>query len=323
MTPRARAIASRAGRVVTLAAMAGACIFLVRRLDVARLGAALAAASLPLVALAAAVNLGQVGVRALFLRALLAPVCAVPWARLCRYNLALFAANNLLPARAGEWVRIELLRSREDVPRAASLAVALVEKVLDAIALLLLALPLPLLLPGLPRSAVAAMWLLGAGGLVALVAAWALARWGERSTGRLGQLARGAAAVRRGRSLAGALGWSLASHAVDAIAIAICLAALDLHLPAASSLLVLLAVTLVLALPSAPAGMGSLEVGAVAALRLLGVDEARALAFALIYHAMQVVPVTALGMNGIRLAARRAALDPGRPDEARASDLPA
>jgi uncharacterized membrane protein YbhN (UPF0104 family) len=121
----------------------------------------------------------------------------------------------------------------------------------------------------------------------------------------VGQWARGAAALRRGRSLAGALGWALASHAVDALAIALCLAALHLHLPPASSLLVLLAVTLVLALPSAPAGMGSLELGAVAALRLLGVDEARALAFALVYHAMQAVPVTALGMREIRLAARR------------------
>jgi uncharacterized membrane protein YbhN (UPF0104 family) len=323
VTPRGRAIAGRAARYVILTVIAAACVFFVRRLDVARLGSALASASLPLVALAAVVNLAQVGVRALFLRALLAPVRAVPLVRLCRYNLAMFAANNLLPARAGEWVRIELLRSNEDVPRAASLAVALVEKVLDAIALLLLALPLPFLLPGLPRSVVAAMSLLGAAGLIALSAAWALARWGERAGGRLGQLARGAAAIRRGRSFAAALGWSLASHATDAVAIVICLAALHLHVPAATSLLVLLAVTLVLALPSAPAGMGSLELGAVAALRLLGVDEARALAFALVYHAMQVVPVTVLGMYEVRRATRRAQLVSDQRHDEPASDLSA
>jgi uncharacterized membrane protein YbhN (UPF0104 family) len=148
------------------------------------------------------------------------------------------------------------------------------------------------------------MRLLGVGGLVALAAAWALARWGERATGWLGQLARGAAVVRRGRSFGAALAWALLSHVVDAAAIAICLGALGLHLPPAAPLLVLVAVSLVLAFPSAPAGIGSLEVGAVAALRLLGVDEAHALAFALVYHAMQVIPVTLLGMNGIRLAAR-------------------
>jgi uncharacterized membrane protein YbhN (UPF0104 family) len=306
MSPHTRAVLGRAARVVALAALAVACILFVRRLDAAPLLAALASASLPLVALAAAVNLAQVGVRALFLRALLAPMQTVGLWRLCRYTLAMFAANNLLPARAGELVRIELLRSREQVPPSAAVAVAMVEKVLDAIAVLLLALPLPLLLPHLPRSVSLVIGLLGAGGPIALASAYAVARWGERANGWLGQFARGAAVVRQGRSLSAALGWALLSHVVDAAMIALCLAALDLHLPLASSLLVLLAVTLVLALPSGPAGIGSLELGAVAALRLLGVDEARALAFALVYHAIQVIPVTVLGMNGVRLAARGA-----------------
>ncbi|HZS40387.1 MAG TPA: lysylphosphatidylglycerol synthase transmembrane domain-containing protein [Polyangia bacterium] len=305
MTPRTRALLVRAVRAAALAVVALACARFVRRLDVSRLGAALVSASVPLVALAAAVNLLQVGVRALFLRALLAPVRAVGLWPLCRYNLALFAGNNLLPARAGELVRIELLRSCEGVPPSTSLVVAVVEKVLDVIALLLLALPLPLLVPGLPRSISTGLGLLGAGGLIALAAAYALARWGARAPGRLGRLARGAAVVRRGRSSAEALGWSLLSHAVDAAAIAICLAALDLRLPAGAALLVLLAVTLALALPSGPAGLGSLELGAVAALRLLGVDETRALAFALVYHAMQVIPVTLLGLNGLRRTAIR------------------
>lgn len=301
-----RALAGRVARALVLAAVALACVLLARRLDPARLRAALASASLPLVALAAAVNLAQLAVRALFVRALLAPVRLVGLARLYRYNLALFAGNNLMPARAGEWVRIELLRLEEGVPRSASLAVALVEKVLDAVALLLLALPLPLLVPSLPRAASRVALALGAAGVAALGATWALATFGARAPGWWGRLARGAAVVRRGRALAAALGWSLASHAVDVAAIVVCLAALRLEVPTAAALVVLLGVTLVLALPSAPAGVGSLEVGAVAALRLVGVDEARALAFALVYHAMQVVPVTVLGLWPLRRAVARA-----------------
>ncbi|MCU1283485.1 MAG: hypothetical protein JWM53_7031, partial [bacterium] len=114
------------------------------------------------------------------------------------------------------------------------------------------------------------------------------------------------------RSLGAALGWSLLSHAVDAVAIAICLAALHLELPAAASLLVLLGVTLVLALPSPPAGIGSLELGAVAALRLCGVDQERALAFALVYHAMQVVPITLLGILPLRRVSREHGAEAGR-----------
>ena len=307
MTPKTHALLRRAARVVALLTLALACVLFVRRLDVARLRAALALAALPLAALAAAVNLAQVGLRALLLRALLAPVQSVGLARLFRYTLAMFAANNLLPARAGELVRIELLRVHEQVPSSSSIAVAMVEKVFDAIAILLIALPLPLILPDLPRSVSVVMALLGAGGLIALAAAYALARWGEHKNGRLGQFARGAAVLRRGHSFGAALGWALLSHLVDAVVIAICLAALDLHLPWGASLLVLLAVTMILALPSGPAGVGSLEVGAVAALRILGVAPERALAFALVYHVIQVAPVTLLGLSGIRLATRSAA----------------
>ncbi len=293
-------LARRLLRLVVLAGVAAACVVLLRRLDLAHLGRALASASLPLVAVAIALNLVQLVARALLLRVLLTPLRSVGVWRLYRYNLALFAANNLLPARAGEWVRIELLFRREAVPRSASLAVAVVEKVIDALALLALALALPLLLRELAPSLTAISWLLGAAGVAGLVAVAVLARRGGKASGVWAQLARGAAAARDPRSLAAAIGWALASHLVDAAGIAVCLAALGIALPPAASLVVLLAVTTVLALPSAPAGVGSLEVGAVAALRLLGVDEARALAFALVYHAMQVVPVTLLGLVALR-----------------------
>jgi uncharacterized membrane protein YbhN (UPF0104 family) len=292
----------RVASAAVLLALAVACVLFVRRLDAAKLVAALLSASVPVVLLAATLNLLKVGVRSLFLRALLAPLRQVGLARLCRYNLAMFATNNLLPARAGELVRIELLRAHEGVPPSASVAVALIEKVLDAIALLVLALPLPLLLPDLPRSVSRVLLVLGAAGPIALCACWALARWGEHATGFVGRLARGAAVVRRADRIGAAFGWALLSHLVDAAMIALCLAALDLRLPLAASPLILLAVTLALTLPSAPAGLGTLEAGAVAALHLLGVDDTRALAFALIYHAIQVVPVTLLGLPGIRAA---------------------
>jgi uncharacterized membrane protein YbhN (UPF0104 family) len=293
----------RLGRVLAVIAVAAACVLLFRRLDPARVGAALASASWSLVALAAALNLLQVGLRSLLLQAMLAPLRAVAVARLCRYNLAMFAANNLLPARAGELVRIHLLRARESVPAEAGLAVALVEKLLDAVALLLIALPLPLLLPALPRPVSFTTLACGVGGLVGLGAAWWVARSADGEGGRWARFAHGAAVVGRPRAFAAALGWSLASHLLDGVAIAVCLAALHLRLAPAAPLVVLLAVTMVLALPSLPGGVGALEVGAVVALRLLGVEPERALAFALVYHAMQVVPVTLLGLDGMRLAA--------------------
>src|SRR5262249_18399342 len=105
---RVQRMSRRVVRVALLAALVVACVLFVRRLDGTRLAAALRSASLPVVLLAAATNFLQIGVRSLFLGALLAPLRQVGLWRLCRYNLAMFAANNLLPARAGELVRIEL-----------------------------------------------------------------------------------------------------------------------------------------------------------------------------------------------------------------------
>ena len=72
--------------------------------------------------------------------------------------------------------------------------------------------------------------------------------------------------------------------------------AVGLHLPLGPTLFVLLAVNLALALPVAtPANLGTLEVGAVLALLELGVPKGQAVAFALSYHLLQIIPVAVIG----------------------------
>ncbi len=281
---------------MAIVAVAVACVILVRHLDLPAVAHAFAGASLPLLAAAAAVNLVQVWQRSLALKAMLAPVRAVGVCRLARYNFAMYAGNNLFPGRAGEVVRVHLLRAREGVPPSTTVAVALVEKVFDGIALLLLALPVPLLFPTLPRSAALGLWLLGAGGLLGLLGFWAIARYGLRRTGRSRQFAEGAQVVRRPGPFAAALGLSLLAHATDGAMVALCMAAVGIHFPPAAPLLVLLGVAIFLAVPSTPSGIGALEIGAVLALRFLGVAEERAFAFAILYHLIQLVPVTVIGL---------------------------
>jgi uncharacterized membrane protein YbhN (UPF0104 family) len=299
VTQKQRRALSIALRAAAIAAVAVGGFLLARRLDLRRVGAALLDASLPLVAAAAALNLVQVLWRALCLRAMLAPTRLIPTASLVRYNLAMYAANNLLPGRAGELVRIQLLASREGVPATTTAAVALIEKVFDVVALLLLVLPLPWLLPGLPPSVARAMVGLGALGAAALAGSFAVARWGARAGGWIPRFARGAEAVRRPRPFAAALGWSRVANAPDAAEVVVCLYAVGIHVPAAASLLVLLAVAVALSVPSTPSGFGAMELSAVAALGMLGVPAERALAFGLVYHVMQLLPVTVLGLEGI------------------------
>jgi uncharacterized membrane protein YbhN (UPF0104 family) len=287
---------TRALRIAAVLAVAAACVALVRRMDLHAMGAALQTASVPLVAAAAALNLVQVWQRSLALRAMLAPVHRVGSWRLLRYTFAMYAGNNIFPGRAGELVRIYLLKTRENVPPSSSMAIALVEKVFDVVALLLLALPLRWLLPAMPRSVSVALLLLGVVGFAALTAMWLIARFGHQAAGRWGEFARGAAAVRNPGLFAKVLGLLFSAHFTNAAMVALCMAAVRIHVAVAAPLLVLLGIAVLLAVPSTPSGIGALELGAVTALRLLGVADEQALAFAVIYHAIQFVPVTLIGL---------------------------
>jgi len=53
-------------------------------------------------------------------------------------------------------------------------------------------------------------------------------------------------------------------------------------------------------MPTTPAHVGAFEVGALVALRALGVPEEAGLAFALVYHALQSLPLAIIGLVELR-----------------------
>jgi uncharacterized membrane protein YbhN (UPF0104 family) len=300
-----RALAT-ALRVLSALAVVAACAWFLRRLDLTRVGHAIAGASLPLVLAAATVNLVHLGFRALRLRVLLAPERPVGVARLFRYNLVAIAASNLFPARAGEVLRVWLLKAHEKIPATTSVAVFLVEKAFDLLALLALAAPLPWLLPSLPPSVAHSILLLGGLAVVAAAVLLVASRLGsKRPGGRLDRFARGAAVVRRPGTFALALATSLAAWLTDTFEVLLILWAVHANVPAAAAPLILLTLNMALAVPSTPAQLGAFELGAAVALELLGVDPERALAFAVLYHGMQVLPTTLLGIAGMGLSGLR------------------
>jgi uncharacterized membrane protein YbhN (UPF0104 family) len=121
--------------VVRLAVVAGVVAgfaLLLRGLDRTALAASFGQANFGTVALAAATSFLLMFWKALRLRAMLAPVASVGAARLYRYTVISCAASTLLPARAGEIVRVWLLVRRDGVPGRAAATVAATEKVFDA-----------------------------------------------------------------------------------------------------------------------------------------------------------------------------------------------
>jgi uncharacterized membrane protein YbhN (UPF0104 family) len=202
------------------------------------------------------------------------------------------AGNNVLPLRAGE-----LVRTRETVAAGyplAQVAIAQVaEKVIEAASLVAFAAPVLALHVG-SRVALLAACLLLAG---AMLARWTARRFHVEP-----------------RQLVVSLAWSLAADAVEVAIVAVGLHGLGLPAGLVPSVTVFAGVNLAIALPSTPGNIGALEAGAALPLIALGVDREAAVAFALVYRAVQWLPVT---LAGAIVWARRAIVS--QPSRARAS----
>jgi predicted dehydrogenase/uncharacterized membrane protein YbhN (UPF0104 family) len=270
------------------------------------------------ITLAAAVNLGAVYAMAGRWRALLHPLAPLV-TRLEAFKAMLmgFAVSIVVPARAGELARAEWLGRRTGLPRATILGSIVLDALVNAAGLFcgIALLPLVINLPGWLHSGI---WLAvlvfaaAASGVFFLRPKAGLPTPNGAATpgGRVvvalaGFLARarlGLAAVRDRRALARSFGASLLAWLLEIYVILFTLRAFDIHVSFAVSLLTLMAVNLALVVPFAPpANLGTLELGATLALMEGGIPKEQALAFALAYHFLQVIPI---GIGGLTLAGR-------------------
>jgi len=283
-------------RIAAIAAVVAGVVWMLRGIDRVALGDALARAAIWPLVIAAAINFGLIGCKAVAWRILLGPAYPVATRRLVGYTITSCAASAILPLRAGELVRVWLLRDRDGVPTSHAAAVAVAEKLLDVVAMLILVAPMPWLVRDLPA---ALGWWIG-GLALAVIAALAGLRWAARSArdpdSWLGRFLAATTVVHRPRTFATVVAVLVASWLIDLAMIDLVLWAVGVDLPVGAGVLVLFGVNLTIAIPSTPGQLGALELGAVVALQLLHVDRERSLAFALLYHALQVIPIVVVGL---------------------------
>jgi uncharacterized membrane protein YbhN (UPF0104 family) len=323
-TPRSAALpASALGRwprpaLVALAAAAGlgGAALTLRDLDPGSLARALGRADLGLLlAGLAAVQAASVA-KALRWRAILAP-SRPPLGLLVALIFVGQFANNLLPTRAGDLARIELLARAADVDRPAALTTIAAEKLLD---LLLLGLLFVALLPGVPalpqldRPRLLAAAVLGGALLVAIAAGLArapgLVRGVDARIGRLlARLALGARALRTPRGALQAVGWSLAAWLLGGLANVWTLAALGVDRPWLPGALLLLVLYAGLPIPALPGRIGLHQALALAALAPFALGDGVALGVALVIYLDAIVLPTLLGGAALYWLGRRL----GRP----------
>jgi uncharacterized protein (TIRG00374 family) len=231
-----------------------------------------------------------------------------------------YMANNVLPLRAGELVRIyaaaRRLRATEPLTATEAFwlvaATVVIERVMDSLAIVLILGILVFLIPvpaGVEWGA-AVLLTIDVVGVALLVTAARAPQLGRRLvaafTGRWPRLARMALAMfdtaLRGldgvRSPAHAVriaGWTVVIWTLSAAAAWAMLRAVHLDLAFIAGWVVLAFVGLGISVPSAPGYLGVWHFAAKLALEIFGVASSASVAYALVYHASAVLPVTLVG----------------------------
>jgi uncharacterized protein (TIRG00374 family) len=244
-----------------------------------------------------------------------------PFGALWRSTAIGMMANNLVPARAGEIARAYALTRQTGVPFATSVASLAVDRLFDMLVLLLLAV-VAFVDPAFPREARIAGQTLGhlAQGSVALVVVLlaglyvlaffpsTLVRAFELFARRVSPTieARGKIALVRfseglivlrtpGRFVA-VLAWTIAHWLLNAFAFWIGFKAVGISLPFSSALFLQALIAVGVALPSAPGFFGFFEKLATVGLGIYGVPAALATSWAIGFHILSFIPITAIGL---------------------------
>jgi uncharacterized protein (TIRG00374 family) len=266
-----------------------------------------------LAALAASVAIRIVRWRYLF------PAATRPPARAAMRALLVGELFNIvLPLRAGELVRVVALHREARTSRPEALGTTMVERLLDALVLLLLLLGV---LPFAPEiswlgTAVVILAVAGVGALAGILALW---RYQARPLGFLlrplgwlpgfsaARTASAAESLLRGfrglRDLrAGLVALSLTAACWLAVALSYWLAMRGLGLEPGydAALLVVVATTFSLVIPSLPASVGVFEAATIVSLDPFGVDDSRALGYAVILHVFSYFPFVVAGLVALR-----------------------
>lgn len=232
-----------------------------------------------------------------------------------------FMANNVLPARLGEFVRPYALSRVEPVTMSAALGTLVMARLLDGVGLIVL-LAIALALPSFPEGATVlgqpvavfarggAMVFGGALLVLLLLLLWpertlGVARWCSRILPRafadkllaiLESFLDGVSSLRSPMLFAKALALSVIHWAYYGLSFWLALAAFGIRVGYPGALFTQAMVAIGVAVPSAPGFFGTWHTAAqIALVGPYGIPETQALAFATSFHLGGFVPITVLG----------------------------
>lgn len=287
-----------------LAVVLAALLFLARGVAWRQVAAIVRDAKLSLLLAVIALNGTMMAVKAVRLRLLLGRGTSLAVCFLAKLSAS--AMNNVVPLRGGDVARLWMLERHAAITKSDAAIVAVLEQLFEAVALAAMATVAATIVPGQRWAAVAAPV-----ALMITVTLVSLARQASRSNGRrpasarwpIGMLWRltrrcglAARALRDDRATAIALALSLLDWVIEASMVVLCARAVGLPIDFPLAFVVLVGINGAMLLPSLPASAGAFEAGAALVLMWAGVPKDPAIAFALLYHLVQIIPVTLAGL---------------------------
>jgi uncharacterized protein (TIRG00374 family) len=279
--------------------------------------------NLALLVLSALVATTIFPLRAIRWRIILGPVAPnVPIGPLWRSIAIGMMVNNVYPARLGEIARAYALTKETDrVSLTASVASLAVDRVFDAVTLMLL-LVTAMLAPDFPSDVAVAGQPIKRGALLFAAAALALfvglyvivafpewlvrlyaavvgriaPRFVERGSTIIHAFSEGLGVLRSPRRFVAVFLWAIAHWLVNALAFWIGFKAVGIHVPFSAGNFLQGIIAIGVALPSSPGFFGFFEAAARVGLQVYGVPGKQAVSWAIGYHILSFIPITLIGL---------------------------
>jgi len=227
---------------------------------------------------------------------ILEPVAGkLPFGPLWRATAVGMMVNNVVPARAGEIARAYALTREAPVPFATSLASLAVDRLFDAIVLLLLAATALLdpalssadTLAGRPLSQLLRLFELFARRVSPAVE--------QRGRKVLETFVNGLSVLRSPRRFAAVFGWTLAHWLLNALGFWLSFKAVGISAPLSTALFLQAFIALGTAVPALPGFFGVFEYMSVQGLAVYGIGQQQAATWAIGYHLFSFIPITVIG----------------------------
>lgn len=296
-------------------------VLLFSKIDFSQLAAVLASVDAGFIVLAVLFTFVSYFLRAVRWRYLLISEKEIPLSSLYPATIIGYMANNLLPARLGEFVRAYVLARREKLDTPSVFASLVIDRIFDGFTVLLMllitifSLRLP---PGMEHAASAlklggaTMFLLYCGVLVFLLllklctmSTLSLVRFvlkpfperiAERVIPMLGSFIGGIRLSSSCRHSAAILLSSILIWVFALLPVDMTLRSFGIDLPITASMFILVLLVFAVMVPAAPGFIGTYHYACVMGLSVFGIGEAKALSIALIVHGTGFFPVIIAGL---------------------------